>query len=146
MRVFTHTIWIARSPEAVFDFFVDFTQAPRWRRFVSQMRLISAGPLGAGSVVAVSMDLAGATHDFTLTVLTLDRPRRWRHRTDEPHYDGAVEYTFAPDRDGTLVTMSMTVRPIGLYGWLGLPLVLLRGGRSYAGQLPSLKRAVEQQH
>jgi hypothetical protein len=144
MRLFTHTIWIAKSPDAVFDFFADFAMAPRWRRFVSAMRLTSPPPLGVGSLVSVTMELAGSTHDFTLTVLTFDRPRVWRHRMDDPHYDGSIEYTFAPDGSGTRVTMTMSVTPTGVYGWLGLPLVLLRGGKAYAGQLPNLKRAIEE--
>jgi hypothetical protein len=42
------------------------------------------------------------------------------------------------------VTLSTRVRPIGLYGWLGLPLVYWKSGRFYAPQLPSLKRVMEQ--
>lgn len=144
IRLYTHTITIARPPEAVFDFFTDFTQAPRWRRYLREMKLVGDGPLRAGSDVAVTMDLAGEPYAFTMRVLALERPRLWQHRTSERHYDGVIEYTFEPEGAGTRVTMSTRVRPVGLYGWLGLPLLLLRSGRSYAPQLPSLKRAIEQ--
>lgn len=144
IRLYTHTISIARPPEAVFDFFTDFAQAPRWRRYVREMRLTGAGPLGAGSEIAVTMDLAGEPYAFTLRILAFDRPRLWQHRTDERHYDGVIEYRFEPDAQGTRVTLSTRVRPVGLYGWLGLPLVYWRSGRLYAPQLPSLKRAIEQ--
>lgn len=143
MRIFSHTILIARPPEAVFDFFTDFAQAPRWRRYLREMRLVGGAPLRAGSDVAVTMDLAGEPYSFTLHVVALDRPRLWQHRTDERHYRGVIEYTFAPEAEGTRVTLSMRVRPIDLVGWLGLPLLLLRSGRFYAPQLPSLKRAIE---
>jgi uncharacterized protein YndB with AHSA1/START domain len=144
IRLFTHSISIARTPEAVFDFFTDFTQAPRWRRYLRDMHVIGDRPLGGGSDVAVTMDLAGEPHAFTLHVLAFDRPRLWQHRTNEPHYDGVIEYTFEPQVTGTRVTLSTRVRPLGLYGWLGLPLVLWKSGRFYAPQLPSLKRAMEQ--
>lgn len=144
IRIFTHAISIERPPDAVFDFFMDFTQAPRWRRYVRDMRVKGIGPLGVGSEIAVTMDLAGEPYAFNLHVLALDRPRLWQHRTDERHYNGLIEYRFEPDEHGTRVTLSMRVRPLGFYGWLGLPLVYWRSGRFYAPQLPSLKRAIEQ--
>jgi uncharacterized protein YndB with AHSA1/START domain len=144
MHVFTHTIWIAKPPVVVFDFFTDFAQAPRWRRFVTEMRLAGPPPLGVGSDIAVSMEVGGTSFDVSMKVLTFERPSRWRHHTDEPYYDGAIEYTFTPEGEGTRVTLTCTARPLGLYGWLGLPLVWMRAGKSYAGQLPSLKRAMEE--
>lgn len=143
MRLFTHTIWIAKPPEAVFDFFVDLDQAPRWRHFVRTMTRSGTGPLTVGSTVHVTMEVAGSDYVFDLHVLACDRPTLWRHRTDEIDYDGFVEYRFAPDGDGTRVTLSVGARPNAIYGWLGLPLVLLRRGRNYRGQLPALKRVLE---
>ena len=49
MRAFRHTIWIARTPEEVFDFFVDFSKAARWRLYVRSMERLDQGPLRVGS-------------------------------------------------------------------------------------------------
>jgi uncharacterized protein YndB with AHSA1/START domain len=142
MRLYRHTIWIERSPEDVFDFFVDFSQAPRWRRFVRAMAPVTPGPIRAGSRVHVDMDIAGEPYAFDMDVLAFERPSLWRHRTNETDYLGAIEYRFEPERGGTRVTMTCRAKPVGLYGWLGLPLVILSGGRTYRDQLPKLREVL----
>ena len=107
------------------------------------MALVGSGPLHAGSKVHVVMDVGGDPYEFDLEVLTFERPALWRHRTHETDYRGAIEYRFEPEALGTRVTMSCDVRPVGWYGWLGMPLLLLRRGKSYSEQLPQLKRAME---
>ncbi len=144
MRFLQHTIWIARATEDVFDFFVDFRQAPRWRQYVRTMERLDDGPLREGSRVGVTMDVMGEAHRFDLQVLACDRPSRWRHRTSEKDFRGFFEYRFEPESTGTRVTMTMDARPVSLYGWLALPLMLLRREKPYADQLPRLKRAIEE--
>jgi hypothetical protein len=39
--------------------------------------------------------------------------------------------------------MRCDVRPVGVYGWLALPLLALQRDRIYRDQLPQLKRALE---
>jgi uncharacterized protein YndB with AHSA1/START domain len=143
MRLFTRTIWIDRPPEAVFDFFIDLSQASSWRQYVRTMTPVEPGPLHAGSKIAVTMDIAGEDYSFVLEVLAIERPGRWRHRTNEVDYRGFVEYRFDPEASGTRVTMTFDVTPAGWYGWLGLPIVLMGRRRSYRQQLPQLKHAME---
>jgi hypothetical protein len=143
MQLFTRTIWIDRPPEAVFDFFVDFTQAPRWRQYVRSMAALEPGPLHAGSKIGVTMDLAGEDYMLELDVVAVERPALWRHRTHEPDYVGDIEYRFDREAKGTRVTMRVSATPVGWYGWLGLPLVLLGRRRSYQRQLPQLKTVME---
>jgi uncharacterized membrane protein len=143
IRVFTHTISIARRPEQVFDFFVDFSQAPRWRQYVRTMRVAGDGPLRAGSTIHVTMDLLGESYDVDLEVLECRRPTLWRHRTNESDFSGFIEYRFDSEGDTTRVTMTMEVKPKGLYGWFAMPLMFLRREKPYADQLPQLKRALE---
>jgi uncharacterized protein YndB with AHSA1/START domain len=143
MRLFQHTIWIPRSPEDVFDFFVDFSKAARWRQYVRTMKRLDEGPVRPGSRLLVTMDVMGDAHTFELEVLACERPTRWQHRTHETDFSGFVEYLFTPEREGTRVTMTMTAKPKGVYGWLALPLMLLRREKPYAEQLPHLKRALE---
>jgi hypothetical protein len=143
MRLAQHTIWIARTPEEVFDFFIDFSQASRWRQYVRTMELTGAPPVRAGSLVKVTMDLSGGAYVFDLEVLACQRPSLWRHRTHESDFSGFIEYRFEPDHAGTRVTMTMNATPRGFYGWLAAPLMLLRRNQMYAEQLPRLKRALE---
>lgn len=144
MRFYRHTIWIARPPEEVFDFFVDFAQASRWRSFVRTMVPLDTGPVRVGSRIHVTMDLMGEEHAFDLVVLAMERPALWRHRTSETDFFGHIEYRFEADEGGTRVTMTVEARPVGLYGWASLPLVLLGRRRSpYREQLPRLKQVME---
>ncbi len=143
MRLFTRTIWIDKPPEVVFDFFTDFSQAASWRQFVRSMAPLEPGPIRAGSKIQVTMDIAGEDYRFDLLVLAVERPHRWRHRTNEVDYAGFIEYRFDSEATGTRVTMTMDVTPVGWYGWLGLPLVLLGRRTSYRQQLPRLKATLE---
>jgi len=143
MNLVTHTIWIARRRENVFDFFVDFAQAPRWRQFVQSMELVGPGPLRVGSRVRATMDVMGGRQTFEMEVLALERPALWRHRTFESDFTGHIEYRFETEGDGTRVTFTMAVKPIGMYGWLGLPLMWMGRRNIYKEQLPHLKRVLE---
>ncbi len=145
MRLFKHTIVIAKPREAVFDFFVDFTNASSWRAFVRTMEPVEPGPVHAGSVIHVVMDLAGGEYAFDLDVLACDRPSLWRHKTNEVDFAGYIEYRFDADPAGTRITFSCEAKPVTLYGWLAIPLLWLRRGRSYREQLPALKRVLETQ-
>jgi hypothetical protein len=144
MQIASHTIWIAHPPDAVFDFFIDFSKAPRWRSYVRTMTRLDQGPLTEGARVHVTMDLMGEPYEFDLEVLACERPSLWRHRTHEADFFGHVEYRFEPERDGTRVTMTIAARPVGVYGWLAAPLIWLRRTKPYAEQLPQLKRALEE--
>jgi uncharacterized membrane protein len=143
MRITEHTILISRPPDAVFDFFVDFSQAPKWRQYVVTMQRIDDGPLRAGSRLRVSMDVNGGPYEFEMEVLVCDRPNLWRHRSNEGEFKGYVEYKFEPEQGGTRVTLAMEAKPASLYGWLAMPLMWLRKDKPYADQLPRLKRALE---
>jgi uncharacterized membrane protein len=143
MRLTRYTIWIARPTEDVFDFFIDFPQAPQWRQYVRTMERLGEGPLDVGSRIRVTMELMGQPCTFTLELLAYQRPRLWRHRTNETDFRGFVEYRFDPEESGTRVTMTIEARPVGLYGWLALPLLLLRREQPYKDQLPHLKRVME---
>lgn len=143
MRLFTHSISIARPREAVFDHFIDFGRAPSWRAYVTSIAPAEAGPVHAGSVLRVLMDIGGEAYSFDMTVLACERPTLWRHRSNETDFDGFIEYRFDTEPGGTRVTMSCEITPRGMWGWLALPMMWLNRGKSYRDQLPKLKIAVE---
>lgn len=143
MNIATHTIWIERSREEVFDFFIDLSKAGRWRQYVQAMRQVDDRPLGVGSRVEAVLDVMGERQTISMQVLAFERPSLWRHRSNEKDFFGSVEYRFDAENNGTRVTLSMHAKPISLYGWLAMPLLLLKRGRSYREQLPHLKRALE---
>ena len=143
MRLFTRTITIHKPREAVFDFFVDFSQSSRWRQSVRTMELIGGGPIAAGRVVRTTWDLPAGEYTLDLTVQACDRPSHWRHGVDEGDFYSTVDYSFDPSSEGTRVTMRFDIRPTSWYVWVSLPLLVLRRRHMYREQLPQLKRAVE---
>jgi uncharacterized protein YndB with AHSA1/START domain len=145
MRMAQHSIWIARPREAVFDFFIDFSQASRWRQYVASMTVVDGMPLHVGSRLRVEMDVMGAHQTFDMEVLALERPSIWRHRTFESDFKGHVEYRFDTEGEGTRVTFTIVARPQTMYGWLALPIMALSRRKPYAMQLPHLKRVLEEE-
>lgn len=144
MQIARHTIVIGRPREAVFDFFLDLSQASRWRQFVESMQLVTDEPIRAGSRIRTTIGLFGDQSTFDLEVLALERPALWRHRTFESDFTGHVEYRFEPDAAGTRVTFTIQAKPKGLYGWLAMPMMWLQRGKPHQEQLPQLKRVLEE--
>jgi uncharacterized protein YndB with AHSA1/START domain len=143
MRLFTRTISIPKPREAVFDFFLDFSQASRWRQHVRTMAPTTPGPIGPGTVIHAKWDLAGGDYGLDLVVAACERPSLWRHTVDETDVLTTVEYRFEPEPGGTRVTMHCDVAPVGWYGWLSVPMMWMHRGRMYRDQLPQLKGALE---
>ena len=142
MRSFTYTIHIERHPDRVWDYMMDFSQAPRWRNLVRQIDVITSGPLRVGSELLVTFDLMGTVKRTTSEVWAFEPGRRFGVRNTEQRVSGAFEYTLVPESNGTRVTFSCDITPHGLM-WLVTPW-LLRGNRMrYAQQLPNLKKEVE---
>jgi len=144
MHLAEHTIWIDRSRDDVFAFFLDFSQAARWRQYVQSMALVGPEPLRAGSRIRTVVDLNAGRHEFDLEVLAFEPPSLWRHRTFETDFNGYIEYRFETEGAGTRVTLTISVTPAGLYGWLALPIMWLSRNKPYTEQLPHLKRALEE--
>jgi len=148
MHVVTHSIWINRPREAVFAFFTDFPQSPRWRQYVDSMETVTAGPLRVGSRIRTTLTVRGETSTFDMEVLAFEPPSLWRHRTNETDFSGYVEYRFEPENGGTRVTFTIEASPKKPYGWLAMPIMWLNRTlgrhRPYAQQLPQLKRVMEE--
>ena len=143
MRIARHTIWIDQPRDAVFGFFIDFSQASRWRQYVASMTPVDGRPLGVGSRLRVDMEVMGSRQAFDLEVLAFEPPSLWRHRTFESDFKGHVEYRFDTEGAGTRVTMTLVARPKTLYGWLALPIMAISRRKPYSAQLPQLKRVME---
>ncbi len=143
MRSFTYAIEIARPPETVFAFMLDFSRAARWRNLVRQIEVVTPGPLREGSELRVTFDAMGTVRTATSEVWAFDPPRRFGLRNTASNVTGLFEYTLEPRGSGTLVRFTCDIRPRG-FMWLALPF-LVRGNRGrYRDQLPNLKRAMDE--
>ena len=142
MRSFIYTIHIDRSPDRVWDYMMDFGNAPRWRNLVRQIEVLTPGPLRPGSQLKVTFDVMGRQKTATSEVWALEPARRFGVRNSEQNVTGTFEYRLEPEAGGTRVSFSCEIRPRG-FRWLLLPW-LLKGNRvRYTEQLPNLKQEVE---
>jgi uncharacterized protein YndB with AHSA1/START domain len=142
MRSFTYTIQIERSPERVWEYMMDFSQASRWRNLVRKIEVVTPGPLRVGSRLALTVDVMGKVRRAPADVWALEPARRLGLRNTEQKITGMFEYRLAPHGSGTEVTFTCDIRPHG-WMWLLLPL-LFRGNRMrYREQLPRLKHELE---
>jgi uncharacterized protein YndB with AHSA1/START domain len=142
MRSFIYTTHIERRPEQVWDYMMDFSQAPRWRNLVRQIDVITKGPLRVGSEMLVTFDVMGKVRRVLSEVWALEPARRLGVRNSEHNVTGVFEYTLTPDSNGTLVTFTCEIRPRRLM-WLLLPWLVKGNRMRYAQQLPNLKKEVE---
>jgi hypothetical protein len=143
MRSFSYTIHIARLPETVWAYMMDFSNAPRWRNLVRDIEILTPGSLRAGSKLKVTFDVPGGEKTATSEVWVFEPPRHFGIRNTEQNVTGVFDYRLDPEGHGTRVTFSCSIQPRGVM-WLLLPW-LLRGNRvRYTQQLPNLKREIEQ--
>jgi hypothetical protein len=127
----------------VFDFLFDFARAASWRSYVRRMEQVDPGPARAGTRIRSTMELQGAERELEIILTAVERPRLWRHTTNEIDFRGEVEYALQPEKLGTRVTMTGAAKPVTIYGWLALPLLWLHRGKGYREQLPRLKAVLE---
>lgn len=142
MRAFTDHTFIARSPDQVFAFMMDFSRAPRWRNLVRKLEWISPEPIGVGSQLLVTMDVMGQTRQATSEVWAYEPARRLGLRNTASRLTGTFDYTLAPEGEGTRVRFTCDVRGHGL-GWLLLPFAIRSSRYRYRDQLQLLTREVE---
>lgn len=144
MHVLRYSQHIERPREEVFAFMMDFRTAPRWRNMVRKIEVIGAGPVQQGSKLLFTLDVMGQTKQGEVEVWLYDPPHRLGQRNTANGVSGVFEYILEPDATGTTITLTEDIRPHGLM-WLMLPFLLLGERRRFRGQLPALKRAIEQE-
>jgi uncharacterized protein YndB with AHSA1/START domain len=142
MQSFVQTIHIDRSPAQVWAYMMDFEKAPRWRNLVCDMRIVTDGPLRAGSEVEITFDLPGGRRSWRCEVWVFETARRFGLRTTTEKVTATFEYVLVPEGAGTFVTYTCDLRPRGVM-WLLLPMMIRTNRERYAQQLARLKRAIE---
>ena len=142
MRAFAYETHIDRSPEQVFAFMMDFSQAPRWRNLVRTLELVTPPPIRVGSELRVTMDVMGKTRQAISEVWAHEPPRRFGVRNTASGVTGTFEYRLDPEAGGTRIRFTCDVRPHGVM-WLLLPKLLSSSRYRYRDQLEVLKREVE---
>jgi hypothetical protein len=103
------SFFVARPPEAVFDYLVDPCKLAGWHNDGSTLEVLTEGPTRQGTQVRQSGKALGLIALAQVSEVTeFDRPRRFRTEVVEgPMLPLQDSYTLRAEGDGTRVTVSI---------------------------------------
>ena len=141
MISYSSRVTIDRPPEAVFPYLVEPAKQARWPDV--PMRLLTAGPLGAGSRMALTLGKGPMQARLTLELSAVEPDRRLTFRTLSGPIDWDGEYRLSPSgTGGTEVAQEGRLRFKGLWRLLE-PMAGAEISRGEVAELERLKAAVE---
>ena len=114
MFTVSESVSIARSPEEVFDFFIDGRYRPQWDPTVVFERLTSPEPFGVGSTIHSRMRTLAGESDFHWRVTQFDRPTRVAMVSTAGILPTSVLFAFSAAEDGCDARATIDGRPTGL--------------------------------
>ncbi len=129
---------LAATPEQVFDFVADVSNQAMWNKDVSNLVQLTDGPPRVGTRMSGNFNRLGAIE----TEITLfERPSRLVLSSTGAQADMTLDFHFAPEADGTLMTVSGAV---SLRGGLRFMEGALRGpvAQQYADRARAIKAAL----
>ncbi len=129
---------VPASPEAVFDFVADVNNQSQWNTDVTGRVPLTDGPPRVGSKMTGEFKPLGRI-DTEITVF--ERPSRLVLSSTGAQADMTLDFRFAPEGDGTLMTVSGAV---SLKGGLRFMEGALRGpvAQQYADRARAIKAAL----
>ena len=138
------TTLISRPIEEVWDFFIDFTNSSHWTRSGSELRQVSAGPLGVGTVMESVKPIFGREIKSQRLVATRYEPPNLISFTAAVPVIGDLigGFTLESVDGGTRLSRWAELNVGGLRGAIGsilAPIVRRENGT----ELSNLKRLIE---
>ena len=129
---------VPASPEAVFDFVADVNNQSQWNTDVTGLVQLTEGPPRVGSKMTGEFNRLGRI-DTEITVF--ERPSRLVLTSTGAQADMTLDFRFAPEGDGTLMTVSGAV---SLKGGLRFMEGALRGpvAQQYADRARAIRAAL----
>jgi uncharacterized membrane protein len=135
-------VTIARPPGEVAAFAADPANAPSWYSRISSVEML--GPAVAeGSRIRFIARFMGRRLDYVYEITDLVPGERMTMRTAEGPFAMETTYTWAPDGEGTLMTLRNRGEPAG-FSRLAAPLIAPAMRRANRQDLEALKRLLEQ--
>ena len=132
---------VARSPEEVFDFLVDFCNEPQWEPNCREAEKTAEGPIGRGTTFRANMKGMGRVES---EIVEFERPARFASQDKARGMSGRSEFRFDAKNGGTQVSGKLRMQPQGLMRVLE-PLMRPKVKRML-GELPdNLRRGIEAQ-
>lgn len=139
MPVFTNSVLIRSTPEAVFDFAADPANERSWNGDLESLEMITDGEPGAGASYYAKWKSAPAR--VRVDTVAFERPRRIVR-----HNGGALEvtvtFTVAPADGGTRFTSDFDATPHGAFRLI-FPLFAARFRKDAAARLLLVRDEIE---
>ena len=140
MAHITGRIRIAVSPAEVFDTVADSRNEPSYNHSMTEAKLLTGLPIGAGTRFRARMGRSGT--EMLVELTDFDRPRRLGSRTTSSLMETSGTITFTPDGPHTVMLWDWQVRPKGWLRLLG-PLLAPVGARMEHRIWTGLKHCLE---
>ena len=142
---FEATTVIDRPPEEVFAFLADGANDPKFSPRVQEITKTTDGPTGVGTVYLSTVKDAGMTtkREFEITEFQAPTRIRWAERSKNTVTAPEGGYDFAPEGDGTRLTVYNVLQGNGLLGRLIGPLALRAARKDADAFAARIKAAVE---
>ena len=133
---------IARPPDAVAAFAMDPANDHRWIGALSDVRVVSDGPVGPGTRVERVASFLGKRIEYVNEIVDYRPPERLAMRSVRAPFPMTVTYEFAPANGGTLARIRTEGDARGFYAIAG-PLLAAAVRRGVARDLATLRRLLE---
>lgn len=146
MNPITASSWIDSPPAEVFELATNFSDGASWRSEVTAMEVLTSGPVGKGTRIRETRKVGGHESSEEMTVTEFDPPRACVLQGGGHGAPVTRAMMFEADRDGTIVSMDIEIRPTSFVAKLMSPMMRVAAGRmrkSIAHDLGDLKSAAE---
>jgi uncharacterized membrane protein len=144
MAPITHSIEIARPPEAVFDYVNQLDRHSEWQADIVSSKLETPGPVGVGSRASDTRKTPVGTQTVTYEVTEHDPPRRAAFRGVDGPVRPLGSVTIEPVGEaGSRLTLELDLQGHGLLGLIVAPLARSQARKQVPQDQQRLKERLE---
>lgn len=140
---------IAAPPDVVFARASDFRRAPETVTAITRMEILTSGPVGVGMRFRETRVLFGREATEEMTITAFEPPRRYTLSAESHGSRYHTELSFAPDGQGTRMTMTFQGTPVTLMARIMSVLMkpmMKTVMKACAKDLDDIKAAAERDH
>jgi len=140
MPVVEESVFIARPPQAVFDFVTDPAKLPIWDSSVVAAEPLGTGPVGLGTRARGTSKVMGRHFDWITEQAVFEPPTRSVSKSVEGQLTFTVTNTLEPAEGGTLLTYRIDADAGlgGVFGRLTDPFIEKAQSRTVRANLDTL--------
>jgi hypothetical protein len=140
MPVIEETVFIAKSPEKVFDFLHHAENIPVWDSSIMQAEQIGLDPIGIGTRLRGVSEILGRRFEWTTEVTEFEPPTRSISRAVEGKLYFTVTNSLQPEKGGDRFSYRIDADSGlgGIFGRLADPFVAKAQGRTVRANLDTL--------